>query len=94
MSIISIVECVDWDDADVFESRVVSDFIGLEIMSISSYILVGMKRKLPESGEAALKYLLLGAFSQDFYYMASRCSMAQPEVPIFRTCCNNYAWGL
>ena len=32
-------------------------FIGLEIMSISSYILVGMKRKVPESGEAALKYL-------------------------------------
>ena len=41
-------------------------FIGLEIMSISSYILVGMKRKVPESGEAALKYLLLGAFSTGF----------------------------
>jgi NADH-quinone oxidoreductase subunit N len=41
-------------------------FIGLEIMSISSYILVGMKRKVPESGEAALKYMLLGAFSTGF----------------------------
>ena len=38
-------------------------FIGLEIMSISSYILVGMKRKLAKANEAALKYLLLGAFS-------------------------------
>jgi NADH-quinone oxidoreductase subunit N len=41
-------------------------FVGLELMSISSYILVGMKRKDPQSGEAALKYLLLGAFSTGF----------------------------
>ena len=41
-------------------------FIGLEIMSISSYILVGMKRKLAKANEAALKYLLLGAFSTGF----------------------------
>ena len=41
-------------------------FIGLEIMSISSYILVGMKRRVAMSNEAALKYLLLGAFSTGF----------------------------
>ncbi|MDP7464473.1 MAG: NADH-quinone oxidoreductase subunit N, partial [SAR324 cluster bacterium] len=41
-------------------------FIGLEIMSISSYILVGIRRRVPESNEAALKYLLLGAFSTGF----------------------------
>ena len=41
-------------------------FIGLEIMSISSYILVGMKRNLAKANEAALKYLLLGAFSTGF----------------------------
>tara|TARA_Y100001970_G_scaffold290045_1_gene422342 strand:- start:194 stop:1660 length:1467 start_codon:yes stop_codon:yes gene_type:complete len=41
-------------------------FIGLEIMSISSYILVGMQRKIYISSEAALKYLLLGAFSTGF----------------------------
>ena len=35
-------------------------------MSISSYILVGMKRKVAEANEAALKYLLLGAFSTGF----------------------------
>ena len=41
-------------------------FIGLEVMSISSYILVGMQRKISISSEAALKYLLLGAFSTGF----------------------------
>lgn len=41
-------------------------FIGLEVMSISSYILVGMKRKVAVANEAALKYLLLGAFSTGF----------------------------
>jgi NADH-quinone oxidoreductase subunit N len=41
-------------------------FIGLEIMSISSYILVGMRRGEARSSEAALKYLLLGAFSTGF----------------------------
>ena len=41
-------------------------FIGLEIMSISSYILVGIKRKVAVANEAALKYLLLGAFSTGF----------------------------
>ncbi len=41
-------------------------FIGLEIMSISSYILVGMMRRMATSNEAALKYLLLGAFSTGF----------------------------
>jgi len=41
-------------------------FIGLEVMSISSYILVGIKRKVARANEAALKYLLLGAFSTGF----------------------------
>ena len=41
-------------------------FIGLEVMSISSYILVGIKRNNASSNEAALKYLLLGAFSTGF----------------------------
>jgi len=41
-------------------------FIGLEIMSISTYIMVGMLRHSPKSNEAALKYLLLGAFSTGF----------------------------
>jgi len=38
-------------------------FIGLELMAISIYILVGFLRRDRRSNEAALKYLLLGAFS-------------------------------
>ena len=41
-------------------------FIGLEIMSIASYVLVGMMRQSSISNEAALKYFLLGAFSSGF----------------------------
>ncbi len=41
-------------------------FLGLEIMSISVYILVGSWRTQPRANEAALKYFLLGAFSTGF----------------------------
>lgn len=42
-------------------------FIGLEISSISSYILAGYRRQSPRSTEAALKYLLLGSFATAFF---------------------------
>ena len=38
-------------------------FIGLELMSISTYVLVGFLRGQKRSNEAAAKYFLLGAFS-------------------------------
>src|SRR5208282_2663083 len=38
-------------------------YIGLELMAISSYVLVGFLRHDRRSNEAALKYMLLGAFS-------------------------------
>ena len=38
-------------------------FIGLETMSISIYVLVGMERSNVRSNEAAIKYLLMGAFA-------------------------------
>jgi NADH-quinone oxidoreductase subunit N len=41
-------------------------FIGLELMAICFYILVGFLRTDKRSNEAALKYLLLGAFSSGF----------------------------
>jgi NADH-quinone oxidoreductase subunit N len=41
-------------------------FVGLEILSISSYILCGMIQQDPRSNEAALKYFLLGAFATGF----------------------------
>ncbi len=42
-------------------------FIGLELMAISTYVLVGFLRRDPRSNEAALKYLLLGAFSSGIF---------------------------
>lgn len=41
-------------------------FIGIEIMSVSLYILAGIKRRDFASNEAALKYFLMGAFSTGF----------------------------
>ena len=41
-------------------------FLGLEVLSISSYALAGLKRKDEKSGEAALKYFLLGSFASAF----------------------------
>jgi NADH-quinone oxidoreductase subunit N len=42
-------------------------FIGLEISSISSYILCGFRRNDGRSTEAALKYFLLGSFATAFF---------------------------
>jgi NADH-quinone oxidoreductase subunit N len=41
-------------------------FIGLELMALCFYILVGFLRSDKRSNEAALKYLILGAFSSGF----------------------------
>ncbi len=41
-------------------------FIGLEIMSVSLYILAGIRKKDFASNEASLKYFLMGAFSTGF----------------------------
>jgi len=42
-------------------------FIGLELMAISTYVLVGFLRSDKRSNEASLKYLLLGAFSSGIF---------------------------
>jgi NADH-quinone oxidoreductase subunit N len=42
-------------------------FVGLEVLSISLYILTGLARKEQRSHEAALKYFLLGAFASAFF---------------------------
>jgi NADH-quinone oxidoreductase subunit N len=41
-------------------------FVGLELMALSFYVMVGFLRADKRSNEAALKYLLLGAFSSGF----------------------------
>jgi NADH-quinone oxidoreductase subunit N len=41
-------------------------FLGIELMSVSVYILSGLNRRSSKSAEGALKYFLLGAFSTGF----------------------------
>ena len=42
-------------------------FLGLEILSIAAYVLAGMHVRRVRSGEAAMKYFVLGAFSSAFF---------------------------
>ena len=41
-------------------------FLGIELMSVAIYVLVGMNRRRERSAEGAIKYFLLGAFSTAF----------------------------
>ena len=41
-------------------------FLGVEVMSIPAYVLAGIHRREQRSGEAALKYFVLGAFATSF----------------------------
>jgi NADH-quinone oxidoreductase subunit N len=41
-------------------------FLGLELMSLSVYVLAGVNRRSARGAEAAMKYFLLGAFSTGF----------------------------
>ena len=50
----------------VASNELIMIFLGLETLSISSYILLGIKRSDPKSNESALKYFLLGSFSSAF----------------------------
>lgn len=50
----------------VASNELIMIFLGLETLSISSYILLGMKRTDLKSNESALKYFLLGSFSSAF----------------------------
>lgn len=45
----------------------ISLFLGLEIMSVSLYVLAGFQREKPASNEAAMKYFLIGAFFSGFF---------------------------
>ena len=42
-------------------------FLGLEILSLSLYVLTAFHRRRAESGEAGIKYFVLGAFSSAFF---------------------------
>ena len=42
-------------------------FLGLEILSIALYVMAGYNARRSESGEAAIKYFVLGAFSSAIF---------------------------
>ncbi len=48
-------------------NELVTAFIGLEMSSISTYILVGFRKRALKSNEASLKYFLLGSFATAFF---------------------------
>lgn len=50
----------------VGSADLIMTFLGIEILSISTYILAGYRRSELKSIEAALKYFILGAFSTAF----------------------------
>src|ERR1700736_12084 len=47
--------------------ELLTGFIGLEMSSISSYILAGYRRDSLKSSESAMKYFLLGSFATAFF---------------------------
>ncbi len=48
-------------------NELITAFIGLEMSSISSYILAGFRRRAVQSNEASLKYFMLGSFATAFF---------------------------
>ncbi|HXW55116.1 MAG TPA: NADH-quinone oxidoreductase subunit N [Candidatus Cybelea sp.] len=48
-------------------NELVTAFLGLEMSSISTYILTGFRRRALLSNEASLKYFLLGSFATAFF---------------------------
>jgi NADH-quinone oxidoreductase subunit N len=50
----------------VSSNDLILSFIGLEISSLASYVLVGFRRTVATSSESALKYFLLGSFATAF----------------------------
>ena len=50
-------------------------FIGLEMSSISSYVLAGFRRDSMKSSEASLKYFLLGSFATGFFSVWHRAGV-------------------
>jgi NADH-quinone oxidoreductase subunit N len=48
-------------------NELVTAFVGLEMSSISTYVLAGFRRRAIKSNEASLKYFLLGSFATAFF---------------------------
>jgi len=50
----------------VSSANLIVIFLGLEVLSVSSYALAGLKRKDDKSSESAVKYFLMGSFASAF----------------------------
>lgn len=61
-----ILFCLAGGIAMVSFANLTTFFIGLEILSISLYVLAASDKKLLRSNEAGLKYLLMGSFATGF----------------------------
>ncbi len=48
-------------------NELVTAFLGLEMSSISTYILAGFRKRALKSNEASLKYFILGSFATAFF---------------------------
>lgn len=71
-------------------------FIGLEISSISSYILAGFQRDDKRNNESAVKYFLLGSFATAFllYGVAWIYGLAgSTNLDVIRTYLNGTGWN-
>lgn len=65
----------------VMASQSIALFVGMEILSLAIYPMVGLRRKSPDSAEAVLKYFAMGAvFSAVYLYGASLCYGATGTV--------------
>ena len=53
-------------------------YLGLELLTLSSYALVALRRDNGVATEAAMKYFVLGAMASGFLLYGCRCSMAPP----------------
>lgn len=51
----------------IFSKHMMLTFIALELMSLSVYVLVSLKRSNPISAEAGFKYFLLGSLTASFF---------------------------
>ena len=56
-------------------------FIALEISSIGTYVLAGIRRRVAESAESSLKYFLLGSFATAFFLYGVALIFGAPDRP-------------
>jgi NAD(P)H-quinone oxidoreductase subunit 2 len=82
-------------------TELVTIFVSLETMSLSSYMLTGYMKRDPRSNEAALKYLLIGAVSSAVFlygisllYGLSGGETKLPEIAVSIASQSNLSLGL